>query len=284
MIVWSSSIVDFAEYIRHTADTDTYIRFELDQIALAAGGTTIVQIVEGATDFVNFPAGLVFVNDTSNTNMTQGITINQGANDDEILALQSSDVDHTLVGVCETDTYGLFQKSEADAGGVRIRGLKDANAAVAGASILLQGYLGVNADTDKTTAARAVVETYAAQISGGALANIVADGNVFGVRCRRGGANVTVAFVDEDGDFYYDGALNNYDEFDDALVIEDLRRGLTGAWNDTIGHNQKQLEALGVIAVGDDGSAMVSNKRLTALLMGAIGQLYQRVNELEARI
>ncbi|MAH47768.1 hypothetical protein CMI37_18245, partial [Candidatus Pacearchaeota archaeon] len=39
-------------------------------------------------------AGTYFMNDTANGNMTQGLTINQGANDDEILALKSSDVAH----------------------------------------------------------------------------------------------------------------------------------------------------------------------------------------------
>ena len=42
--------------------------------------------------------GILFLNDTANTAMTQGLTINQGSNDDPIFELKSSDIAHGLLG------------------------------------------------------------------------------------------------------------------------------------------------------------------------------------------
>ncbi len=43
-----------SEYIRHDGDTDTRIRFQDDQITFTAGGADAIDIVEGATDYVEF--------------------------------------------------------------------------------------------------------------------------------------------------------------------------------------------------------------------------------------
>ena len=39
-----------------------------------------------------------------------GITINQGGQDNEILALKSSDVAHGITGIAETDTYFFVEE------------------------------------------------------------------------------------------------------------------------------------------------------------------------------
>jgi hypothetical protein len=54
--------------------------------------------------------GIFFMNDNANVKMTLGLTINQGAADNEVLAFKSSDIDHQVTGLAETDTYGYFQK------------------------------------------------------------------------------------------------------------------------------------------------------------------------------
>src|SRR3990167_7980648 len=48
--------------------------------------------------------GTCYINDEANANVTLGLTINQGANDDQILALKSSDVAHGVTAIAETDT------------------------------------------------------------------------------------------------------------------------------------------------------------------------------------
>ena len=67
-------------------------------------------------------AGGVFIGDTTNANMTIGLTIKQGANDNEIMVFKSSDVAQPITESAEADTFGVIAKAEADSGGIRILG------------------------------------------------------------------------------------------------------------------------------------------------------------------
>jgi len=64
-------------------------------------------------------SGNVFFGDTANTFSTQGLTINQAGNDDEILALKSSDISHSATSATEADTFFTLKKSHANLGGLR---------------------------------------------------------------------------------------------------------------------------------------------------------------------
>ena len=60
--------------------------------------------------------------------MTIGITINQAANDNEILTFKSSDVAQPVTTETEADTFGLFKKEAALTGGLGIYGYSDGDA------------------------------------------------------------------------------------------------------------------------------------------------------------
>jgi len=92
-------------------------------------------------------SGNVFIGDTANTFMTQGLTINQGANDNEILALKSSDCSHGITAQAETDTYGFFEKNSATLCGLKVVGLADGAGDV---GMSLSGYV-QGVDTTKST-------------------------------------------------------------------------------------------------------------------------------------
>lgn len=225
----------------------------------------------------------VMVNETANGDQTIGVTINQGANDDEILALKSSNVGHGGYQT-EIDTFGLAKKYEGGKGGLLIDGYKESGG-IAGAALILRGYLDEDVDTTKTTAGRALVEFNGFQTSGGSRANTVADGNVLGVRTQRGGAARTVFLVDEDGDVYYDGSVSAYDTYDDALMCQDLAHVMSGEYEKLIGHNRAAFEAAGIIGPADEhGRFMVSVKQLNALVLGAVGQLYRRLQLAERQL
>jgi len=69
-----------------------------------------------------------YINESANTKMTLGLTINQGTNDDEILALKSTtDVNHSFTGITENDTFGYFGKTDPTAGGLLIEGFSTGN-------------------------------------------------------------------------------------------------------------------------------------------------------------
>jgi len=181
---------------------------------LDVDGTTNLDVVDidGAVDMASTltVAGTSYIGDTANANATLGLTINQGAADNQIFALKSSDVSTGITSATihqdvEVDDFLTISKTSATAGGTVLQSLmEDAAESV---NLELAAY-GGTADTTKSTSARALVEVYVSETDGSnALANVTANGNVFGVRARVGGANVARWFVDEDGDTWQSGGI-----------------------------------------------------------------------------
>lgn len=152
-------------------------------------------------------AGVMFLNDTSNANMTLGLTLNQGAADNEILSFKSSDVAHGATDLAETDTYGGIYKSDPAAGGLSLRGYSSGVGGANYAAIYLLGTVAVNLDTTKTSSGLAATNITMAQTSGVALANVVANGNLIAIRTRAGGAYLTRVIIDTAGDIHTSGTF-----------------------------------------------------------------------------
>src|SRR3990167_7825270 len=92
--------------------------------AAAITGTTI-----GGT--ILTMSGTAYIGDTANANATLGLTINQGAADDQILAFKSSDIATGLTTLptqdIEADDFATFSKQAATDGGLNIQTLSKAN-------------------------------------------------------------------------------------------------------------------------------------------------------------
>ncbi len=88
----------------------------------------------------------------ASTNMTLGLFIKQGLNDDEAFALASAtDVDHTF-SAQDSSIYATFQKISSTSGGLRIRGLSDGDAT----ALRFQGFMDSTNPTDATPAIQIV--------------------------------------------------------------------------------------------------------------------------------
>jgi hypothetical protein len=198
------------------SDASGGLRLDRLGIGVAASGGNRITLVNGGIvgngvaltfddtgNHLQLTGGALLINETANANMTFGVTIDQGENDDEVFNARSSDVEAVFSGV-ETGTYLIIQKGESSSGGAAIAGYKDADG-TAGSAMQMFGFLAENPDITKTTAGRAIVETTAFETNGTNLVNVAANGNVFAVRTRRGGSNLTVLLVDEDGDVGADG-------------------------------------------------------------------------------
>ena len=74
--------VGVSEYIYHRSDDDTYMRFQSDRWTLACGGVTMIDAVEGASDYINMPAGDLYVSGATaataigGTSATETLTVN----------------------------------------------------------------------------------------------------------------------------------------------------------------------------------------------------------------
>ncbi|MBI2018940.1 hypothetical protein HYS96_04535 [Candidatus Daviesbacteria bacterium] len=139
--------------------------------------------------------GNLYINDTANASMTVGLTINQGANDDEILSFKSSDIAHGLTNITETDTYALFRKYNATAGGLELIGLVENSSATQGIRL----YTFTTADTTKTTSSVGAIQIDTALSTGTGGGSFGADGNILAV-----GNNGTMRFLfDSDSQLYF---------------------------------------------------------------------------------
>lgn len=218
-------------------------------------------------------AGAMLIGDIANANLTRGLTINQGANDDEILAFKSSDVAHGVTGVTETDTYATFLKVTAASGGLLVRGLTGATI-----GLNLIG-LGTTGDTTKSTASSAYVEARGYIKSGTGAATPGANENIFAV--RSGGD--TKWIVDTEGDTHRDGTDNTYDDWDDAQLARaltlELAPGATirSEFDRFLRYNRDDLIVAGILST----EGFYNESALLRLLTGAIWQQYMRLAYVE---
>jgi len=153
-----------------------------------AADTTATQVLrlQNDSDVQTFNvtnSGIVQIyDDTANAKMSHGLTINQAAQDSEILAFKSSDVAHAMTDFEEADTFGRIAKTNGGAGGLGIRGFRDADSG-AQEAVALEGILGEAALTTDSTGTGAVVQIVGAVTDGSAGVTTVANGgNLFSVQ------------------------------------------------------------------------------------------------------
>lgn len=225
--------------------------------------------------------GNLYLGDSSNASMTVGLTINQGANDDEALALKSSDVAHGMTTQCETDTYAEFYKAGATTGGLWIRGFAED-----GGGIRLGGYA-TTADGTRSTAGLAPIMVDALLKSGTSAGSVGADKNMMVI--RDGGSNTRFIF-DSDGDSHQDvgTAWTNFDDHDDAALLTALSVGVSRKSDpirETFGKflrgNKRKLQELKLVTFNKDGHHFVNMSKLAMLHTGAIRQLAEKLNRYE---
>ncbi|MBU2177785.1 MAG: hypothetical protein KJ556_22045 [Gammaproteobacteria bacterium] len=167
--------------------------------AVTLGGT-----VTGAAQILS-NLGQTYIGDTANTNQTLGLTINQGAADNEILAFKSSDVAHSATTLVETDTFGAIKKAAGPSGGLDIWGLADSGATAS--AIQMVGILASSTQTTKSTAGQGILNFNASQVTGTTFGNVDAGGNILAVRAYMGGAFATQLILDAEGDLWLNGGI-----------------------------------------------------------------------------
>lgn len=180
-------------------------RFTAAEAATGTFGTmdraTITELLD-RTRYLDQTGAIVnalaaYIGDSANSKNTLGLTINQGANDNELLSLKSSDVAHGFTGVTEADTFGAFEKASATAGGLEIDGITDSGT---DSALILRGLLDGTAQTTKSSSALGVIRMTAAQRSGTGTTGVAANGNLLTIA-----SDATTAFIfDTDGDAHAD--------------------------------------------------------------------------------
>ncbi len=243
----------------------------IDHIGEHTGAhTTVIDNALTATGgVVTLYNGQNYIGDSANAFMTVGLTINQGAADNEILSFKSSDVAHGITTYAETDTYGLFQKSAALTGGMSLWGFSEAVIGLGPTG------LATTTDTTETTQSMGAVTITSVLKSGTGGTTFAADDNILVVA----NYSATEFIIKGNGDFFYNGTGAAYDAYDDALACQDLSFNLSNQLPKVLKYNKRKLNDMGVIAWTpyDDGreDIFVSRKGMDMLQLGAIGELYR---------
>jgi len=226
--------------------------------------------------------GKVFINDDTNVNMTTGLTINQGTADDHIFALKSSDINHGITTVAETDTYG-FAKKQSAAGGLNLVGL-----AHTGTRALAIEGIAISADTNKTYASGDAAIILKGWMKDGTGTQVLgADGNILAI--HDGATGVRFIF-DVEGSGHADVEWTTFDTYDDLSLINDIEKELVASESTRGTEHRHMLENTGII--GKDSwhvengrpRAMVNMTKLSMLHHGALMQAADKIKALENRL
>lgn len=265
------------------------INATVDSFALQdKDGDTKIQIEEAADDdIIRFDtagsergifnaAGAFFIGGTANANMTQGATFFQGANDDEILALGSSDVDHGVTDDALTTIFGNFAKISGADGGLLIKGLTQGALGFLAHSIVTTE---ITTDTSASTGALRLKSNKKSGTGTGALG---ATANIFSLDNN----NTTVMLVKGNGDVHQTtDAHTALDGLDDALVIRafDLETAdpatiVETQWDEFLTDRKELLIEAGILPrmtekqIADGERPLFNASQLQRLHNGAIWQ------------
>ena len=152
------------------------------EVAYASGAPSM-RFSTGGTERMRIAsAGLVYIGDAaasgsrSNANMTMGLTINQEANNDEILAFKSSTVAHGMIDFAQTDTYGLMKKVSGTDGGLYIGCFGEQEQA------LLMNCISTVGNTGKTTGTTGALDIRGALKDGNGATVLGTDANILVIR------------------------------------------------------------------------------------------------------
>jgi len=250
--------------------------------AAAITGTTI-----GGT--ILTMSGTAYIGDTANANATLGLTINQGAADDQILAFKSSDIATGLTTLptqdIEADDFATFSKQAATDGGLNIQTLSKAN---------LSMVLAPWAQTDNTTKTTGGLAPLFIQVNrhdgANGLGAFAADSNLVIFRYQdSGGANTRFIF-DVEGSAHADVEWVAFNAYDDLVLVNDIEQHLLNRETAAGTYNRHALEVAGIIGRDswhfENGKprAMVNFTKLAMLHHGALMQIGTRLDDRDERI
>lgn len=199
--------------VRYTGTAANLNTLRDDSMADALHRHSELSAPDGSPDraLVIDAAGSGYVGDNANASSTIGWTINQGANDNEIFSLKSTDVAHGVTTVTETDTYFSISKSTGATGGAFFRGF---NGGAGNIGIEAHAYSGTPSTT-KSTSGYGAFNFQAVKINGTGGAALGTDTNVLSL-----GTNGTSRFIfDAEGtghadDVWTDNAFDLAESYD----------------------------------------------------------------------
>ena len=207
-----------------------------------------------------------------------GLCLNQGANDDNILTLKSSDIAHGITATAETDTYFEIRKQSGSIGGAELSAYGEQKLAYA-----IQGFVGLAEESSPSAASFGPVYVNCSIKSGSSIVEMSAAQHLF-VVANDGDAKF---MVDGDGTFHSDGSGGTYDTYEDAQLVRafDLshKEGVINSKFDKfVQYNHEDLAEAKLVGRNPDGTPnyFINYPAFNRLHNGAIWQQYEKHQKL----
>ena len=207
-----------------------------------------------------------------------GLCLNQGANDDKLLTLKSSDVAHGITDFAETDTYAVFEKASSGSGGLRVEAFMETISAIA-----LRSFH-VNENTTQASSGSDAAILIDSCVKNGTT--VTGNSDSANMVCFRDNT-IPRVFITGDGDVFSDRAFsdNAFDHYNDAHLVrafdlstENKNGVIDSKFDDFIKYNAQKLADLKILGKNTDGtpSTFVNINGLQRLHNGAIWQQYEK--------
>lgn len=208
-------------------------------------------------------AGSLYIGDTTNANMTIGLTINQGCFDNQIFALKSSDVVSGLIDVVlsphdvETDDFFTISKAGAN-GTAHIQSIAQVEYAN---GLIIDTYAGPPNDTDDSSSTGAINMFVAQHNGSNVLVDMDAGRNALAVgEINSSGARLARMILKaDDGELHLGNSTlaSALDDEDDRQIIRALQRegsssGIIDSEWDNPFYDYDKLHELGLAGEKDE--------------------------------
>lgn len=197
-----------------------------------------------------------------------GLTLQQNAEDGNIITLKSTDVAHGMTSLAETDTFAQFIKSSAAGGGLRINTFtQDADAFILRASATTE-------ITTDTSSSKATIELISTLKSGTTVAALGSTGNLLAIT----NFTTTRFLVKGNGDIHATNTtIQALDDKDDLLLARDLQMATTTGKGYKHLVSEEGMAALKRVgAISSKGHFQIM-QGVNAVILGAISQLNNKI-------
>lgn len=222
------------------------------------------------------------LNSSDNSLNTAGLTIDIDAQNDEVFSVKM-DIAHGLTNLTQTDTIFAIRKWDSNFGGIQFRALSTSN-------VTAWGIKAVSKVTEATTSTtgRGAILLDGLTDTGTTWTSMAATENVLVMR----NGSITRWIMKGDGeihsDFHSGGATGhaNYDDYNDIELLRsfDLKSSAMEIADTWFNKNLQTLQELGIIHDIRPDGMFVSQQKMTKLQIGAIWQLYNKIEDLERRL
>jgi len=207
-----------------------------------------------------------------------GITLQQNAEDGNILTFKSSDVAHGITNTAETDTYFEMRKQSASIGGVTQTSYSEQKLAHA-----FEGFVGLAEESSPSAASFGPFYFNASIKSGTSIVEMSASQHLFAV-ANDGDAKF---MIDGDGTFHSDGAGGTYDTYEDAQLVRafdlsHMEGVINSKFDKFVQYNHEDLAAAKLVGREPDGTPnhFINYPAFNRLHNGAIWQQYEKTERL----